>query len=357
MPLNGNFMSVPTVIIFEQHWDKIPKQTVQELLPSLSQLGYRTLSFEAPADCSSEKIIRNHATQLEEDDKILGDAEALLRQRNIKVQNISDVSFKQLTELMHLYVSSQRYAEVAEKIKQIPASKILKEIFRDMQNHSITVKGVDVDRDTFSDVTTGSFRQRVQKIDTHEPIRISSFFSNLMKIKEETEEGVIFVCGAKHADGLLEEFKKRKMEDELLYYFLHSGKRYDDSFDGIALLQKEVCSLNTHTYKLTEKEVKPFSEKIISDIRSKTKYTKELPEGNSHSQFLTAHFKAPFKAFLRPGYYVDALLTDREEMIESIEQKLKKTGITSQRLKPNQLIVPAVNTKEVAGRIRRLSTN
>ena len=41
-------MSLPIVIIFERHWDLIPKPLVKELLPELSKRGYGNFCFEAP---------------------------------------------------------------------------------------------------------------------------------------------------------------------------------------------------------------------------------------------------------------------------------------------------------------------
>ena len=45
-------MSLPIVIIFERHWDTIPKTIIKDLLPALNKKGYQTFCFEAPQDLS-----------------------------------------------------------------------------------------------------------------------------------------------------------------------------------------------------------------------------------------------------------------------------------------------------------------
>lgn len=91
----------------------------------------------------------------------------------------------------------------------------------------------------------------LEAMDDH---RIHTIFSNLLKIRAQQGEGIIFACGAFHAPKLLDEFKKQNMQDEVLYYFPHSASRYDNRVDDIQVSMND--TLLGHTYLLTQKEVR-----------------------------------------------------------------------------------------------------
>ena len=55
---------------------------------------------------------------------------------------------------MSLYVSSKGYLTVAEKVKQLPASRLLKEVFGEARKLSISLKGIDVSRAEFDEMTS-----------------------------------------------------------------------------------------------------------------------------------------------------------------------------------------------------------
>lgn len=117
-------MSLPIVIIFERHWDTVPKSVMQYSLPHLSKRGYETFCFEAPQNLSSAEIVDRHNSWLEFDSDIQQQAEKLLKQVGI-TSKLSDMSFGSLAELLRLHVSSKRYLGVAEKVKQLPAFRML----------------------------------------------------------------------------------------------------------------------------------------------------------------------------------------------------------------------------------------
>lgn len=41
-------MSLPTVVVFERHWDMIPKQTIKHLLSPLKAKGLRKFMLRSP---------------------------------------------------------------------------------------------------------------------------------------------------------------------------------------------------------------------------------------------------------------------------------------------------------------------
>ncbi len=348
--------SLPVVIIFERHWDTIPKLAVQELLPDLYKKGYETLCFEVDQNWSTAEIVESHTKGLEEDSGIHLQAQQLLRQAGI-IAELSEMSFSKLSRLMQLHVSSRRYMEVAEKMKQLPASYILKEIFESAGKLAISIRGID-DPESLRAITSVSLGSRTPSIKKHEDRRIAAMFQNLQRLQATQEGGVIFVCGALHAQGLLSQFRTHHLQDEVLYYFPHEPARYEESVDDIALSVKESPILEGHLHQLARRDVRLFKERVVSEVTGKLRYTREVP-GNSHSQFLSAFFKAPFRAFARPGYHVDALTSvDDTPHLEQVQRCLVEGKIkTYETLFEGRkcFVIPNVNAPEIAQGLRKLS--
>jgi len=350
--------SMPIVVIFERHWDEAPKQIVKSLIPKLAEEGYDTLCFEAPQNLTENEILSSHNAGLELDNKIDSQAKEYLERVGIKNVKLSDIGFKKLTELMRLYVSSKRYLEVSEKIKVLPASILLKDVFDSANRFSLTVKGVDVDATDFAGIVSLDLSKRMSAIEKNEDYRIATISRNLFKLNSE-RNGLIFVCGALHAENLVNKFKEQNIHDRVLYYFPHSDKNYDDSVEDV----KEYLSndtLKNHTFCLiNEGDRKLLINRIIKEVKSKnTQYKEEIIVGNSHSGFLSDVFKKNFQAFMRPGYYVDALLNiDTEDNIEEVIERLREVNISTHKtslLGSMYLVVAEVNTREIADNIRLL---
>jgi hypothetical protein len=351
-------MSLPLVIIFEQHWNIMPKLLVQDLLPHLAEQGYNSLCFEAPQTFSSDEIIQSHERDLEQSNEIERTAEKFLKQVGI-IATLSDVSFQKLAELIRLYVSSQDYLKIAETIKQLPASRLLKNVFNETKKLSISIKGIDLQAEEFHAITTLDLRKRSQEAKKIREYRDLNLFENLQKLRREQSEGVVFLCGATHAKRLLAKFKEQNIQDDVLYYFVHSSGPYNDQVDEEVVKKlTKIDPSKKHTHLLTKQKIKPLSERIIKEIREKTRYEKEIKE-NSQAQFLSIFFQTHFEAHLRPGYYVDALLNfeDHSE-IENIEKSFIKTEVPTYRASLGQkkyLIIPGINTEKVGNKIKTIS--
>ena len=153
-------MSLPIVIIFERHWDTIPKSIVKELLPDLNKKGYQTFCFEAPQDLSPREIVDRHNSGLEFDTEVQQQAEQFLRRAGI-ITTLSEISFCNLAVLMRLFVSSKKYVDVAERLKQLPVSRILKESFDEAAALSMSLKGVDIDAKEFDEMLSSNVVRRM----------------------------------------------------------------------------------------------------------------------------------------------------------------------------------------------------
>jgi len=308
--------------------------------------GYDTLCVEAPQNITQDEIRTRNNASLESDSNLLSQAEGLLRQRNI-IAKLSDVSFGTLVQWMRLYVSSQRYGEVAEKIKNLPASLLFKGILEEANRQAVLLKGIDINE--FDSITAINLLHRVRAIDGNEEYRIKTFSENLAKLQSE-RKGVIFMCGASHANNLITALRKKDIQ--VLWYFTHSSKNFDDSLDDIKELLKDT-SLQGHTHLLAEGDVGNFARRVISEIDNGG-YEEEIVDGNSHSRRLSTLFGAECKAFVRAGYFVDALLpADRPDIGQRCRDGNIPTHNTVYRGQ-RHLVIPAINTAEVADRILRL---
>jgi hypothetical protein len=178
----------------------------------------------------------------------------------------------------------------------------------------------------------------------------------LLKLQTEQKKGIIFICGALHAKGLIDLFKNHGLQDRVLYYFPHSPSRYEESIDDIKIMMNN--DLTNHTHLLAQKDIKTFSKRLIEEIDAKTKYQKEILDYNSHTQFLSDRFKTKFRAFLRPGYHLDALVDVAEAPdIDYIQKSVSAKEIETHRVSLDgreYLAIPNVNTKSIAERIRKI---
>lgn len=353
----SSFASLPIIVIFERHWDQEPKKLLKGLIPKLYEEGYDTLCFEAPQNSTEEELLSRHRKGLEVDSKVNSDAYEYLRRVGIKDIVLSDLGFKKLVELMRFYVSSQRYLDVAEKIKGLPSSILLKEIFKNAKKFYFNIKGIDIDE--FESLLSPDLSQRMRIIEEKENYRISTIFKNLLSLYR-SGKNVVFMCGALHAENLINKFNKKGMQDKVLYYFPHSDKKFDDSIDDI----KELFSYETlknHTFCLSNVQDRALlQERMIKEIKSNNiNYKEEVIGGNSHTQFLSNFFNKNFKAFLRPGYYVDAALDSSDiENCEYIVKKLEEVNIHTKNITlegRTHLIIRNINTRIVADNIRLLN--
>lgn len=347
-------MSLPIICIFENHWDVIPKHVCQELIRELSAEGYDTFGFEAPQEMTPAAIMDECRKGLELMTENYNAAVVYLR--NVKItDNLFDMDVKKLTEILRLYVSSQRYCEVAEQIKNLPAARVLQSIFREIQQRSFLLQGMDVSAKDFRKILKTDFLQRTKALDAQEELREGIMLANITRIRSE-REGSIFLCGAKHAPQLIAKFKEKGMADDILCYWPHNTHQTYDIFQFyVEQLRKDEHSKD-RVFPLSEKDVKPFCKRVVEDVVARTKYQEEV-HGNSHAEFLSKLFKVHFRAFVRPGHYVDALVDVKTPEIESIRKRIhevrvqmRDTSIDGHRY----LVVRAVNTRPVAESIRTL---
>ncbi|HEV8052700.1 MAG TPA: hypothetical protein VGP47_09405 [Parachlamydiaceae bacterium] len=358
IPTSNNFNNVlPIIVIFEQHWDKAPKEVLKHVLPQLSSHGYDTLCYEVPKNLNELEIITGWEGTLEFCTNLTNQAQGLLKQVGF-VRNVSEVAFTELIELLRLYVSSKRYVEVAERIKELPGSIVLNEIIHNAKQLSFTIKGIDIDEDDFHQIVSADLTKKLSIVKKNEVIRIKTFTDNLFELYKEGK-GLIFPCGVLHAGNVMAKFKEKNMQDHVLYYFPHSETLCDDE-NALTEVKEHSPELKNHSYCiLNENDKDALANRIIKDIKSKQNpYQEGIVEGTSATVYLSQIFKVDCNALIRPGYFVDAVIdTNQVADLNDIKDKLYFADIESHQTilaDHSYLVIPSVNTEQVSSSISRL---
>lgn len=350
-------MSLPIVMIFERHWDLIPKQVVEGLIPELAEHGYNTLALEAYHDLSEEDIVKGQLLKLEEHETLQKTTERYLANVGI-VATLSEMSFSSLAELCRLYVSSQRFIDVAEIIKNLPAARVIKTVLECAQKHSLSIQGIDIASCKMRRLMAVDLTKRMKGLDVHEEERIATMTQHLLDLRREGR-GVVFMCGALHAGNVIAKLREKGLsDDEMLYYFPYSHQRFEADEDDINLLRREIPTLESFSHLLEEGQVRSFRRRVICEVISKITYTREIPGDSSRLRVLRNIFSEHVRMYVRPGYQVDALLSLEDlSHMEEMLQKLRDKKITYVFRMWNQriyLAIPSVNNRRVAEKIKEL---
>ncbi len=350
-----------TVIIFELHLDVSSKKLMKSVLPLLGNEGYDTLCYELSSDRKEEEIYASFEHGLNSCIDLNSKAKEFLAQRNIEIlPSLSLLPYKQLIELMRLYVSSQHYEKVAEKIKNLPAALVLKEVFAIAKETALTIRGIDINGAAYQEMYALYFSKRFKKIKEQEVARIDSFTKNLIELRNQ-KKGTIFVCGALHAPTLLASLKKHNLNQNILYYYAYS----DENYQGDIEIMKERLTkeeLERHTYYLdSEQAIQNLTKKIIKEVKAKNRvYSHVLARNTSHTNLINCYFGTSFKTYARPGYHVDAVLAldlNQKDSQEALVGKMKKLGVKTQQIEKegqNYLIISDINKEKNAQKIVKL---
>lgn len=298
-----------------------------------------------------KQIIDEQKEKLDFQTKLYNQAMSYLRNAGLtNLDNLSDMFIEDLTPLMHLLVSSKRPKEVAENIKNLPSSRQIRDIFIKSQELFMDVQGIDINRASFEQILSEDIFNRGSIIDKKEEERISTMTDNLIKLRSQ-REGIIFVCGAFHADNLMAKFQEKNV-DNVIYYFVHSSKRNFKGGDELQILSTLQKTLTGRMHLLrSESEINEYAKKIMGDIKAKnSRYQREIIEGTTVSLALSKQFGVKFQAFRRPGYYVDALLNlglpESGKIVEKLRQdKIHTSQTTIEGV--DYLVIPEINTEAV----------
>ncbi len=341
-------LRMPILMLFENHMDTAPKEVLKETVFALSCLGYNIIALEVASSRKSDEIMASHRDTLQVHLKLYEETERILKINVKDFTSIKDTDYSSLVNQI-LWCVSTKAEHVTQIVKCVPASKITAEIFELAKKNSMEISGVDIDMTPITSEL--DFVKRSILIDKYEDIRIETMVKNLLELTAEGK-GVIFQCGALHAGNLLARFTALGMRDRLLPYFPISLS-FQLSLIKVSLIHAG-DSLVGHTYPLTEKMIRPFCRKMISDIASSITYV-EFPEGNSHTLFLSKVFRIGVRLFVHAGYVANAFLEiDGVSHAGSISKQLDEAEIPNTHLTlkgRKYIVIIGVNNRKVAERV------
>ena len=143
-------MTKPILIFLERHWDPIPKKVLRNTLPELLENGYQTLCFENPVDDSEELIIAGVQSTISQIKSSLNQAYGLLSRRGRSHENLCDMEYSKLYQLLELYVSSKHYSELALHFKELPGHKAKLALLQQAKSMHFNMSGVDLTENELS---------------------------------------------------------------------------------------------------------------------------------------------------------------------------------------------------------------
>lgn len=338
--------SLPTIVIFERHFDTQPKLVALKVLPELFKLGYDTFCFEAPHEFTEDKIIRLQMQGAQFDVEITQKVTEIFKTNKIFIQDLPNASFSTLQQLIKYHVSSNSYEEVTQRVKQGPANQIQTKILNTAIKHHFIIRGVDVEEQQFNTLTQADISTRYTAILSNESKRIRNFADNLNPLIEK-RGGVVFICGASHPDVI------SKLNGKVAYYFIHSGIVFSHDYNDLKDLK---ANYENHSYCLVnENETSEFVNRILRDVKTNNDVYKKEIEETSSSKILSHYFSLEVRTLMRPGFYVDALIATDQD---NVKLKLSEYNIESHQITINDktyLVVQDINTHEVASKILKLA--
>ncbi|MDR3476601.1 MAG: hypothetical protein P4M14_01040 [Gammaproteobacteria bacterium] len=353
-------MALPMVLFFERHWDTIPKKVLKKLLTALAELGYDTLCFERPQNLTFTENIQSMQTGIDFVREQIVQAKSFLVKAGVKLdKELWELPFVELCNILQEHVSSKRYMELAELIKNLPGHEILLEIMNEANVHEMLVLGTDINEDHYYSIVSQSYDTRITALKDSAKKREMTMGMNLIGDYQQ-RKGVAYLGGALHSNAIIEILKKGISEDQILAYLPHSPENLmpdENDFEGAL---KDFVPMDRRFLLRTEADVDHFIARLLRDIEVSNIHTvSHHPQSNSHATLLAAKFKHPFEVYLRQSCKADARLEVKDEVnAEAIAAECKQYNIPTRfHLFKNKkyLIVEDINTKEVATNIRKMS--
>lgn len=212
-------MPLPIIVFLESHIDEIIASHYTKMIQNLIGKGYNKFCIEAPSELSLDEIKLALNLEISEVEKLLTEAVDYIN-LGYKTTNpnssykctkngLLSLDITSLANILKMYVSLNRSAELALKFKSHLTNNITLEMFNQLSS-KIDIIGIDVER-TFS----------VMEHAKHKETREDLMFSKLL---ESYNNGfnIIFKVGKLHGLGLYERFKKEQRLDNIIFVDLSS---------------------------------------------------------------------------------------------------------------------------------------
>jgi hypothetical protein len=350
-------MSLPIVMLFNRHWDITPQLLIKEMLPGLSKEGYDSFCEERSSALSEQDIfndMENHIGSSLDYLNIfnqIADLSKLPCNRNLNDLTLSELQYALPNKCDYSDAEDMTYA-----IKHLQAHKRHRDNLFLAKEMAFQIHPID-DPLSVNEVESvlGDSELEYEAMKKTQSVRESVMADRLFHM-HSLGAGIIVSLGCNHFKNMVELLQKRGLgEEDIVCHFPHTMYRYRWPLknDLENLIEKGSILINKTTSATSDEEIYKLSLKLLSEVKSKKELKKELLK-NCHIQFLSEYFNVNFKPHLRPEYCLDAVLSfTKIEEISAIREKLHKFRIVNQKTE-SYLIIPNVNTTDIAHRIRLL---
>lgn len=262
-------MPLPVIIIFHRQFDAMPVQTVRDSLADLAQHGYDTLCVEHPPHHSPHEIRASVNETLAFTENLYQQTYKTLTANHIKVEcELFDLDYGKLCELLMLAVSTKRYRELAFNTRYLPALRARKEILDTAERQGMRVQGIDAADAPCDPLYIHGLSRVTGNLEGNPADRHAAMTASLLKLHRRNK-GIIFLCDAAHAAGIIPILDNSAIRDQVLYYFLHSSQRFENGMDDIG----ELCGsqvFNNHQYAVNNTDDgTAFANKLREEISVK----------------------------------------------------------------------------------------
>ncbi len=343
-------MSLPPIILFGQYWDCYPRKVQQALIPTLATLGYKTICMEEAPDCSETEIFSKLRGAIEEVAELSSAAEAIAAGKGVDPRSLHEKPVEALHQLLQGHVPNKGCLGVAKKIKSLPAARLKLAMLTQAKELGFQFKGIDIgSRQLEAMMRPASISGRAHNAELKAAERADAFVTNLLKLHSQ-KEGIIFFCGAIHAQALITRLTEKGLSEErIVASFPHTTEQYMRIENIVAAHLERSPTLRGKSCPLTsDKDVEALADRIVEQVHMKSsRYIKEVE--SLYAKRLARIFDCTFKAFEKGEYFIDV----RTEKNEALVQRLTEKKIPFY-YEGDELVIPNVNTPEVSPKIHSL---
>lgn len=351
-------MSLPTILLFERHWDPSAKQVLKELL---ARAEYETLCLEAPSKDTEKKILTDIQKALENDKETEQQVITFLETSNAKLHLLKhDLNISTpwhhwpFEDLYALFSSSYRAdisKEIAHALKNLEANKLLSEILKNYcapPKASVSIVGVDIGSALYNKMKhCDTIKEQESLILPYQNIRNEKVFENLMNARA-THKGIIFICDVFHAKYFIEQIAARRLESEFVVRFPHSEHRFFKTLSLDSELNKISQEINPFRVFCNEQTMPSIMLEIFEEIAIKnTKYLEDTMAPTATSEALARIFESACFPKVRAGMYVDGCF--ERTLTQNERLKIPEVSVTDRILNDKKIsIIANINTTPVA---------
>ncbi len=212
-------MPLPIIVFLESHIDCITPHHYENLVRHLITKGYNKFCLEAPSLLTIDEIKSYLSAEISDVEELLPKVVGLINSGykttnpnstyTCTVDGLLNLEFTSLIKILQMYVSSQKYSELALKLRSHIPNKVTLRMFNKL-SAKIDMVGIDTER-TFSVMDHAQYNKP----------REDFMFNKLLELYNNGCN-IIFKVGKLHGFGLYQRFLKEQCLDNIVFIDLLS---------------------------------------------------------------------------------------------------------------------------------------